>query len=115
MDTATVVYSLMMFSFGGMVIVSTFIILFCLNEIRRRWSIRLGYQSGLHPEQGYVQMFGVALIRRYMTGASGLMIIVGLTASILLLLFSAPAVNGLSKMTPEEFLTDFQKFQRENK
>ncbi len=115
MDTATLVYTLMMFSAGGMVLVSSIIILFCLNEIWRRWSLKIGYRSGYHPVEGHVRLFGVALIRRYMTGMSGPMIAIGLTCSILLFLFFAPAVNGMRKMTPQEFYTDFQKFQQEKK
>lgn len=111
MDTATLVYSLMMFSVGGMVFASALIILLSLNEIWRRWSLKVGYRSGYHPDHGHVQMFGFAIIRKYMTGVSGPTIAVGLTCAIFLLLFFAPALNGIRKMTPQEFLQDFQKFQ----
>ena len=111
MDTATLAYSLMMFSVGGMVFASMLVILLSLNELGRRWSLKVGYRSGYHPDHGHVQMFGFAIIRKYMTGVSGPTIAVGLTCAIFLLLFFAPALNGIRKMTPEEFLQDFQKFQ----
>ena len=111
MDTATLVYSMMMFSDGGMVFVSTMIILFSLSEIWRRWSLKVGYRSGYHPAHGHVQMFGLAIIRKYMTGVSGPTIAVGMTCALFLLLFFAPALNAMRKMTPEEFLKDFQEFQ----
>ena len=113
MDMATLVYSMMMFSVGGMVFASSLIILLSLNEIWRRWQLKVGYRSGYHPNHGHVQMFGFAIIRKYMTGVSGPTIAVGLVCSIFLLLFFAPALNAMRKMTPEEFLQDFQKFQQE--
>jgi hypothetical protein len=113
MNTATVAYSLMMFSVDGMVLASALVILLSLNEIWRRWSLKVGYRSGYYPTHGHVQMFGFAIIRKYMTGVSGTTIAVGLISAIFLLLFSAPALNGIRKMTPEEFLQDFQKFQQE--
>ncbi len=112
MNTATVAYSLMMFSVGGMVFASALVILLSLNELWRRWSLKVGYRSGYHPDHGHVQMFGFAIIRKYMTGVSGPTIAVSLTCAIFLLLFFAPALNGIRKMTPEEFLQDFQKFQQ---
>ena len=113
MDTATLVYSMMMFSVGGMVFVSTMIILFSLNELWLRWQLKVGYRSGYHPEHGHVQMFGLAIIRKYMTGVSGPTIAVGLVCAIFLFLFFAPALNAMRKMTPKEFLKDFQEFQQE--
>ncbi len=113
MDTATLVYTMMMFSVGGMVLISSSMIVVCLNELVRRWRVKIGYRSGYHPEHGHVQMFGFAIIRRFVTGMSGPMITVGVVCSLLLLLFFAPALNAMRQMTPEEFLKDFQEFQQE--
>ncbi|HEY0220913.1 MAG TPA: hypothetical protein VGC58_01690, partial [Candidatus Paceibacterota bacterium] len=61
MDDATLVYSLMMFGVSGMVLVSSSMVIVCLNELVRRWKVKIGYRSAYHPTHGHVQMFGFAI------------------------------------------------------
>lgn len=115
MDAATVSYSLMMFATTSLVAISAFWVMFSLYEIWRRLSVRVGYQSGHHPEHGHIRMLGIAMIQRYVHGVSMTMIVLGLISSLTLIMFMAPAVNNMRKMTAHEFFVDFQKFQQERK
>lgn len=115
MSTAQVVYGMMLFGLCGMAIASAAVLISSLLELKRRWRIRLGYRVGFHPDQGYVRMFGLAVIRRKIAGMSGFMVAMGIIAATTLLLFSVPAVSGMLKMSPEQFLKDFQEFQQQRR